>query len=261
MPVDNKVMSSVKAKLDAMTNQTKKQTLIFRPPRGQEVQLRIVPYKHGPDPFNELYFHYDVGPVKSIICPRSVNPSDKCAICEYGSYLVQEKNDKNFALWKRLKSRLRVYIPVLVRGQETEGVKFWGIGKNTYTSIAQLFIDPEYGDLSDPIKGRDIKVMATAPTPQFIYGQVQVRPSANPSALSSDARVAKDLIMNCPNVFDAFTKMSPEEIKAALDAFVAEGDQAQAPAADAEAPEEETPSEDLAQLNEMFEVIKQQKQS
>jgi hypothetical protein len=255
MPVDNKVMSSVKAKLDAMTNQTKKQTLIFRPPRGQEVQLRIVPYKHGPDPFNELYFHYDVGPVKSIICPRSVNPADKCAICEYGQYLVQEKNDKNFALWKRLKSRLRVYVPVLVRGQETEGVKFWGIGKNTYTSIAQLFIDPEYGDLSDPIKGRDIKVVATAPTPQFIYGQVQVRPAANGSALSSDTKVAKDLIMNCPNVFDAFTKMTPEEIKSALDAFVAEGDKN--PTAVAEEPAEEAEvSEDLTELNAMFEQIK-----
>jgi hypothetical protein len=257
MPVDNKVMSSVKAKLDAMTNQTKKQTLIFRPPRGQEVQLRIIPYKHGPDPFNELYFHYDIGPVKSIICPRSVNSTEKCPICEYGSYLVQEKNDKNFALWKRLKSRLRVYIPVLVRSQETEGVKFWGIGKNTYTAIAQLFIDPEYGDISDPIKGRDIKVLATAPTPQFIYGQVQVRPAANPSGLSLDTKVAKDLIMNCPNVFDAFTKMSTDEIKQALDAFVAEGDKsetAQAEAPVAEVDDEAT--EDLSELNEMFEQIK-----
>ena len=226
MPTQSSVVSSIKAKLDAMTQASQqKRSLIVRPPRGQEVTYRIVPYKHGPDPFNELYFHYDIGPVKTILCGRTAGVDEKCPICEYAQFLLKgEKNDKNFALYKRLKSRQRAYVPVIVRGQEEEGVRFWGIGKQTYNTIAQLFIDAEYGDISDPVKGRDIKVLATAPTPQFIYGQVQVRPAANGSALSSNALQAAAWIKECPSVFEAFTKMPEADVQNALDAFIAEGD-------------------------------------
>jgi len=49
--------------------------------------------------------------------------------------------------------------------------------------------------------------------------------------------------------------MTPEEIKSALDAFVAEGDKN--PTAVAEEPAEEAEvSEDLTELNAMFEQIK-----
>jgi len=227
MPTPSSVTSSIKAKLDAMTNAGKQQkSLIVRPPRGQEVSYRIVPYRHGPDPFNELYFHYDIGPVKTILCGHTAGVDDKCPICDYAQFLLKgERNDKNYALFKRLRSRLRVYVPVIVRGQEEEGVRFWGIGKQTYTTIAQLFIDAEYGDISDPTKGRDIKVLATAPTPQFIYGQVQIRPGANASALSPNALTAKQWITECPSVFEAFTKMPEADVQNALDSFIAEGDQ------------------------------------
>ena len=40
--------------------------------------------------------------------------------------------------WKAHKtngSKLRTFVPVLVRGQEGEGVKFWGFGKTVYQEI------------------------------------------------------------------------------------------------------------------------------
>lgn len=225
MAMSEKILSSIKAKLDAMTNQQKKTSLIFRPPRGQEVQLRVVPYRHGPDPFNELFFHYDIGEVKTILCNASVGIGEKCPICDYARFILQgEKSDKNYALYKTLKSRMRVYVPVIIRGQEAEGVKFWGIGKTTYTTIGQFFIDPEYGDLSDPLKGRDLKILATASSPQHIYGQVQIRPSANTSAISPNTAQVTVLLQNIPNVFEAFTKMTTEEVQAALDKFIEQGD-------------------------------------
>lgn len=240
MATPTHVISSVKAKLDAMSSQGKNQkSLVWRPTRGKEEQIRIVPYKHGSDPFNELYFHYDVGPVKAILCPHTAGIDEPCPICDYGQFLLkQEKSDKNYALYKRLKARLRVYVPVVVRGDEDAGIRFWGIGKNTYTAIGRLFIDAEYGDLSDPLKGRDLKVLATNPTPQYIYGQVDVRPAANASPLNSNTQLAKQWITECPSVFDAWGKMSKDEIQGALDTFIAQGDQdapADAPSSETEA--------------------------
>ena len=250
MSTPTHVVSSVKAKLDAMTAQGRSQLLVWRPIRGKEEQVRIIPYKHGSDPFNELYFHYDIGPVKTILCPTGIN--EPCPICEYTQFLnKQEKSDKNFALYKRLKSRLRVYVPVIVRGDEDAGIRFWGIGKNTYTAIGRLFIDAEYGDLSDPLKGRDLKVLATNPTPQYIYGQVDVRPAANASQLSQTTQQAKQWMLECPVVFDAFQKMSKGEIQSALDIFIAEGDSSQ-PAAEVPSSEGSTDQvvldDELAQL-------------
>ncbi len=229
MATSEKTISSVKAKLDALTNQVNKRSLIWRPTRGQEMAVRIIPYRHGPDPFNELYFHYDIGSVKTILCSNSNNYPDKqeCSICEYAKFLLKERNDKNYALYKRLKSRLRVYVPVLVRGEEDAGIKFWGIGKSTYTTIANFFIAPDYGDLSDPLRGRDIKVKAIEPSPQYIYGQVNIMPAANPSKLCINNELAMSLIKECPNVFDAFDKMNHDEIKAALEQFIAGADDQQ----------------------------------
>ena len=53
---------------------------------------------------------------------------------------------------------MRTYVPVLVRGEESEGVKFWGFGKNVYQELLGFFADPDYGDLTDPVNGRDVTV-------------------------------------------------------------------------------------------------------
>ena len=47
--------------------------------------------------------------------------------------------------------------PVLVRGQEEEGVKVWGFGKRAYETLLSLVLNPEYGDITDP-SGRDLVI-------------------------------------------------------------------------------------------------------
>ena len=56
---------------------------------------------------------------------------------------------------------MRTYVPVIVRGEESEGVKFWGFGKTDYQELLGFFTDPDYGDLTDPVGGRDITVEYT----------------------------------------------------------------------------------------------------
>ena len=51
---------------------------------------------------------------------------------------------------------MRTFKPVIVRGEESEGVKFWGFGKTAYQELLSIIIDPDYGDITDPKNGRDI---------------------------------------------------------------------------------------------------------
>ena len=50
---------------------------------------------------------------------------------------------------------MRTYAPVVVRGEESQGVKFWGFGKTVYQ---ELFHNshPDYGDITDQVSGRDV---------------------------------------------------------------------------------------------------------
>lgn len=63
---------------------------------------------------------------------------------------------------RKLEPKMRVYVPVIVRGQEREGVKFWGFGKQLYQELLGFFAI-DYGDLSDPKTGRDIVVTVKSP--------------------------------------------------------------------------------------------------
>jgi len=216
------VVNSIKAKLDAMASQQKKASLLWKPTRGEESQVRIVPYMHGPDPFNELYFHYELGEVRVALCPKATGSLDgECPICEFvESDLKGDKTEKGQNLLRQLRPKFRAYIPVLVRGQEEQGVRFWGIGKTTYQSIASLFLDPDYGDLSDPLKGRDLKVMATKPSPEDRFGRVNIRPAANSTKLHEDSNLGKKYIEECPPVFEAFTQYTYAELSTVLENFL-----------------------------------------
>ena len=33
---------------------------------------------------------------------------------------------------RKLESKMRTFAPIIVRGEETQGVKFWGFGKTVY---------------------------------------------------------------------------------------------------------------------------------
>ena len=59
---------------------------------------------------------------------------------------------------KRLEPKMRTFVPVVVRGREDEGVKFWGFGKTVYQELLSVISDPDYGDITDPLNGRDVNV-------------------------------------------------------------------------------------------------------
>ena len=116
----------MKQKLAASQNKEKANSndTKWKPSEGDQT-IRILPTKDG-DPFKEFHFHYNVGKNPGILCPKK-NYGEHCPICEFASTLWRdgvENNDdqtKNAAM--KLFARKRYYSPIIVRGQETNGVK------------------------------------------------------------------------------------------------------------------------------------------
>ena len=127
------------------------------------------------NPFRELYFHYDLGK-KNYLSPVTHGKPDP--VVEFCEKLKASGNSDEWKLGKKMEPKMRTYVPILVRGAESEGVKFWGFGKQVYQELLGFITDPDYGDISDPMGGRDIVVEFTPSEGpgQFPKTTIRVKP-------------------------------------------------------------------------------------
>ena len=210
-------LNAIKAKLNQLQTTGNRRNNLWRPEPGKQV-VRIVPYQHDrSNPFRELYFHYDLGK-KNYLSPITHGKPDP--VVEFCEKLKASGNSDEWKLGKKMEPKMRTYVPILVRGQESEGVKFWGFGKQVYTELLGIISDPDYGDISDPTGGRDILVEFTPSegAGQFPKTTIRVKPNVTP--MTEDKNVAEAAAKNQPNLDDIFKEPSYDELKEALELWL-----------------------------------------
>lgn len=134
-----------------------------------EYNFRAVPYIHNEDfisdPFPERWYHFGIPGQPIFYCPEK-NNREKCAICDFIWERLKESKGKRdeygqplAKTWNKYLPQRRVWIPGILRGRESEGLKYfplstledkmgksheqlfkWLQGKNTY-----FMLDPESG--------------------------------------------------------------------------------------------------------------------
>ena len=191
----------------------------FKPQEGEQV-IRIVPAPDG-DPLREMHFHYNVGEHKGgILCPKR-NFGERCPICDFASSVwkdgVNNNDEESKKLAKSLFVRGRYFSPVIVRGQEEEGVKVYGYGKKAYELLLGYILDPEYGDITDSLEGTDITLVYTKPTTPGAYPQTSLKMRRSTSTLLEDQEAIPALLDRMPDFDSLFERLSPEQIDAILD--------------------------------------------
>jgi hypothetical protein len=185
-------LDAIKRKLSQLQTVGTRQNNLWKPEPGKQT-IRIVPYQYDKEnPFQELYFHYDLGK-KNFLSPVTYGKADP--VVEFAEKLKSSGNSDEWKLGKKLEPKMRTYVPVIVRGKESEGVKFWGFGKNVYTELLGFIADPDYGDLSDPMNGRDIVVEFT-PAEGGAYPKTTIRVKPNATPLTDDKNVATAVAKN-----------------------------------------------------------------
>src|SRR5690554_5802331 len=150
-------MDLVKKRLNKINNANNSKSYMWRPEDDSETTIRIVPFKHNLDyPFIELMFYYNFGR-QSFVSPSSFGDPDP--VLEFAEELKSTGDRDDWIRGAKLEPKLRTYVPVVVRGEESEGVKFYGFGKTVYERLLTHIQDPDYGDISDPMEGHDIKII------------------------------------------------------------------------------------------------------
>jgi len=202
-------LDAIKQKLNSLQNVTQKQNNLWKPEPGTQV-VRIVPYQHNREnPFIELYFHYNFGG-KSVLSPMSFGRPDP--IMEFGDKLKSTGNSDDWKAGKKLEPTMRCYVPIIVRGKESEGVKFWGFGKSVYQELLGFISDPDYGDITDPVAGRDVSVeFKAADSTGKSYPETSIRVKPNQTPVTSDKSVLEKL-GNQPKATDIFKEYTYDEM-------------------------------------------------
>ena len=210
-------LDAIKSRLNQLQNT---QTNAFWKPQPGKSQIRIVPYKYDKNnPFSELFFHYSLVPNKTVLSPLSYGRPDP--VQQFADKLKSTGNKDEWIQGKRIEPKMRTFVPVVVRGEESEGVKFWGFGKTVYQELLGIIADPDYGDISDSMTGRDIVVERQTPAEAGNqYGKTTIRVKPNVTALSDDSNLLTKLLEEQPELKELYQEPTFDELKSHLSNFL-----------------------------------------
>ena len=219
-------INAIRGRLNKLQNTQRKSDALWKPTPGKH-QVRIVPYKFNKDnPFIELYFHYNINN-KTYLSPQSFGRPDP--IVEFADKLKRMGDKEDWKAAKAMEPKLRTFVPVIVRGEEGEGVRFWGFGKTVYQEILGYIADPDYGDITDPTSGRDLTIeykSAEEAGTSYPTTTIRVKPSETP--ISEDATRAKAFIDDQTEITELYSELSYDELKGVLEGWLNPTDESNA---------------------------------
>ena len=212
-------ISQIKSRLNQLQSTTSNKENFWKPQPGKSI-IRIVPYLHNKsNPFIELFFHYGLGDNKTYLSPASFGRPDP--VEEFANKLKSSGDKDEWIQGKRLEPKMRTFAPVIARGHEAEGVKFWGFGKTVYQELLSIIADPDYGDITDPTNGRDIMVERITPAEAGNqYGKTTIRVKPNMTPMSDNSEMLEKLLNQQSNLTELYTEPSYDDLKDALQNFL-----------------------------------------
>ena len=223
-------LDNLQQKPESSGSKTDYTKIFWRPTIGKS-QIRVVPSAYNSsNPFKELKIYYGITN-KVMISPLNFGEKDPIAL--FASKLREEYTKENYVLAKKLDPKVRIFVPVVVRGEEDKGVRLWQFGKQVYEELLALAVDDEIGDYTDIVDGRDLTVETVGPestgTP---YNKSSVRVRLKTSPLSSDTSQVETWTSEQPNPETLFKRFTFDEMKSALEKWLtpeAEEDTASTP--------------------------------
>ena len=213
-------LNAIKAKLgelDANSGNREKKDyskIFWKPELGKQV-VRILPSVFDPAfPFKELKFHYGVGKYPMVALS---NFGKQDPVEEFVNELKKTSDKDNWSLAGKLTPKTRVFAPVVVRGQEDQGVRLWGFGVTIYKALLALAEDEDVGDYTDVMNGSDLVVTQEAGNP-YPVTSVRIKPKQTP--LSDNNDHVETWLKEQPDPSEAFTQYDYDFIKKQLQNYL-----------------------------------------
>ena len=202
---------AIRKKLGQLSGTNSRRNVMWRPEEGEEHTVRLLSFADNDgQPFKERWFYYNIGNNPGLLAPKQFGEPDP--IQDLINTLRDDGSKESYELAKKLYPKMRCYAPVVVRGEEDKGVRLWSFGKTVYQSLLNIMLDEDYGDITCPTEGRDVKVVCTKP-PGRMWATTTVRPRGKATALSSDTDQIKTWTDNIPSLDELYTLKTFDELE------------------------------------------------
>ncbi len=217
-------LSLIKNKLAGMQQSSQPRekvdyTKIFWKPKVGTYQVRIVPSKFDKqNPFKEVYFHYGFakGPILAL-----TNWGEKDPIVEFAKQLRKSSDKEDWQLARKLDAKMRVFVPIFVRGEEAQGTRLWEFGKEIYQQLLGIAADEDYGDFTDIQDGRDFTVEATnGEVAGRSVVKCALRPKPKTSPITEDAALLQRILDEQPDILSLNRRYTFDDLKSILEKFL-----------------------------------------
>jgi hypothetical protein len=210
-------LNAIKKRLNQLQTTNNRTSSLWKPQPGK-TQIRIVPYAFNKDnPFIELFFHYNLNN-RSYLSPISFGRPDP--IEEFAQKLKGSGSKEDYQLSRKLEAKMRTFAPVIVRGEEKQGVKFWGFGKTVYQELLSIIADPDYGDITDPVNGRDVVVeFISAEETGASYPKTNIRVKPNQTPISDEPEVI-ELVKTQQDIKEIYQELSYDDLTDVLNEWL-----------------------------------------
>jgi len=211
---------AIKRKLDRLSGNNTNRNTNWKPEEGNKYTVRLLSFPDNDgQPFKELQFYYGIPGQRGLLAPSQFGKRDP--VQELINKLREEGTKESYEMAKKLYPKMRVYAPVIVRGEEDKGVQIWSFGKLVYQALLSLMMDEDYGDITDVSTGTDITVTCTkAPGQQ--WAKTEVLPKRKSSPLSKDESQSKEWLSSIPDLNQIFQVKSYDELSSIINAWLNE---------------------------------------
>lgn len=204
-------IEAIRKKLGQLSGANSKRNSFWRPPENEESIVRFLSFpNNNGQPFKELYFYYNIGSNPGLLAPFQFGSADPFQ--ELITKLRDEGTKESYEMAKQLYPKMRCYAPVIVRGEEDKGVRLWNFGKMVYEELLGLMLDEDYGDITDPSTGRDIKIKCTK-QPSEKWAKTSLTPRGSQSPLHKDAKQVQEWVASIPDPNDFYEAKSYEQLE------------------------------------------------
>ena len=125
---------------------------------------------------------------------------------------------------KDLFPKQRFFSPVIVRGEESQGVRIWGYSKTVYEQLLNLVLNPDYGDITDINGGTDL-VLQYGKAPGAMFPSTNLTPKRKSSKVCKDQDDdCKGLLEEIPDFDGLFERKTTEQVQVLLDQYMSAGE-------------------------------------
>jgi hypothetical protein len=186
--------------------------------KGEERRIRILPTKDGSSPFVEVWFHEIQVDGKWVKLYDPAQEGKRSPLNEVREGLMMMGDEQSKELARNFRSRKFYIVKVIDRDHEQDGPKFWRFKHNAKGDgvIDKIFpIFRNKGDITDPVKGRDLILTLTltkAGTGKE-YTVVNSILNEDPGPLHENAETAQTWIDDATTWSDVYSKKGEDYLE------------------------------------------------